>query len=178
MLYLLLADYAVAMIKRILHATDLGLYSPYLMKKLAQLALSTGARVSIIHVIEPMGVFAESVLNSYIEPDERRYLQQYGFDKLFNAIKAQVMNTFESEYQDILKGVVLEQMLVEQGVPSQVIVESCLEVGADVLVIGSHGQYSLDNSVLGSVASKILQRSPIPVLVIPMLDIEGLDRQT
>ena len=64
------------MVKRILYATDLGLYGPYIMKQVAILAQSTGASVDILHVIEPMGVFAESIINTYMPEKEQVYLQE------------------------------------------------------------------------------------------------------
>lgn len=163
---------------RILYATDLGLYSPYVMKKLSRIAISMGAAVDVLHVIEPMGVFAESVLRSYLGDDERRYLHQYGLDKVLSTIKTQVEEALDNEYREVLNGACIESVMVELGRPSQVIVEKGADGLVDMIVLGSHGQYSLNNTVLGSVASKVVQTSPVPVLVIPMLDIEGLDRQT
>ncbi|GAA6133350.1 universal stress protein [Oceaniserpentilla sp. 4NH20-0058] len=162
----------------ILYATDLGLYSPYVMKKLSRMAISMGAVVDILHVIEPIGVFAESILRSYLGDDERRYLHQYGLDKVLLSIKKQVEEALDNEYKEVLSGACVENVMVELGRPSQVIVETAADRQADLIVLGSHGQYSPNNAALGSVASKVVQTSHVPVLVIPMLDIEGLDRQT
>jgi len=173
-----LADNVVAMIKRILYATDLGLYSPYIMKSLARLALSTGACVHVLHVIEPMGVFAESILRSYISEKDRRHLHQYGLDEVLNTIRSQVTETLENDFTDLLKGVKIDSVYVEIGKPAQVILEHSSKVKADMIVMGSRGQYSPDSSSLGSISNKVLQGAVIPVMVIPMMGIDGLDRLT
>jgi nucleotide-binding universal stress UspA family protein len=41
------------------------------------------------------------------------------------------------------------------------------EIGADLIVIGSHGRSGLDRALLGSVADRVLRRSTVPVLVVP-----------
>ncbi len=69
------------MIKHILFATDLGLYGPYLMKQLASVVQSTGATVDILHAIEPMGLFAESIIDTYMPDKEREYLRNKGGDR-------------------------------------------------------------------------------------------------
>jgi nucleotide-binding universal stress UspA family protein len=41
------------------------------------------------------------------------------------------------------------------------------ELGADLLVIGTHGRSGFDRLILGSVTEKILRKAPCPVLTIP-----------
>jgi nucleotide-binding universal stress UspA family protein len=38
-------------------------------------------------------------------------------------------------------------------------------VGADVIVLGSHGRSGIARLMLGSVAARVVAESPIPVLV-------------
>jgi nucleotide-binding universal stress UspA family protein len=51
-------------------------------------------------------------------------------------------------------------------VASQILQEA-LALGADLLVIGTHGRSGFDRLVLGSVTEKILRKAPCPVLTIP-----------
>ncbi len=41
------------------------------------------------------------------------------------------------------------------------------EIGAGLVVTSTHGRRGLDHLLLGSVASEVLRRSPVPVLVVP-----------
>jgi nucleotide-binding universal stress UspA family protein len=47
------------------------------------------------------------------------------------------------------------------------IVERAREVGARLLVVGTHGHGFVRNLLLGSVAEKIVKAAPCPVLVVP-----------
>jgi nucleotide-binding universal stress UspA family protein len=55
--------------------------------------------------------------------------------------------------------------VVESENVSLTIINQCAELGADVVVIGSHGR-GLVQGLLGSNGTKIVRRSPIPVLLI------------
>ncbi len=41
------------------------------------------------------------------------------------------------------------------------------DVGADLIVMGSHGRTGIEHALLGSVAERVVRTSPIPVMVIP-----------
>jgi nucleotide-binding universal stress UspA family protein len=167
----------VAMIKHILFATDLGLYGPYLMKQLASIVQSTGASVDILHAIEPMGLFAESIIDTYMPDKEREYLRNKGIGEVIERIRLQVIDTLKSEYADSLQQINFQQVLVEVGMPADVIVKQAQLSKADLIVIGSHGQQAYSGGVLGSVVSKVLQSTPVPVLMIPMVSLEDLARR-
>ena len=57
------------MIRTILYATDLGLYAPYVLQHAVSLAQAYKAELYVVHAVEPMGLFAESVLQSYLTAD-------------------------------------------------------------------------------------------------------------
>ncbi|MEE4276108.1 MAG: universal stress protein, partial [Thermoleophilia bacterium] len=42
------------------------------------------------------------------------------------------------------------------------------DYSADMIVIGSHGEGALSGAIMGSTAYRILHRSPVPVLVVPL----------
>jgi len=41
-----------------------------------------------------------------------------------------------------------------------------LEVGADALVVGTHGRKGLSHLLLGSVAEKVVRSAPVPVVCV------------
>ncbi|MDT0630853.1 universal stress protein [Rubrivirga litoralis] len=51
--------------------------------------------------------------------------------------------------------------------PADGIVGRAADVGADLVVVGTHGRGGLGHLLLGSVAAETLRRSPVPVLVVP-----------
>jgi nucleotide-binding universal stress UspA family protein len=64
-----------------------------------------------------------------------------------------------------LEGAAWETRLVT-GRPADGILSVAREVGADGIVVGSHG-YSMVTGALGSVSAELLQRAHVPVTVIP-----------
>ena len=56
--------------------------------------------------------------------------------------------------------------MTEVGRPAATIVEVAEAVGADHVVVGSHGRKGVSRLVLGSVAESVVRRSPVPVTVV------------
>ncbi|CAM2805649.1 universal stress protein [Vibrio rarus] len=55
---------------------------------------------------------------------------------------------------------------IAEGKPYTTIIDYAEKLGADLIVMPSHKRSRIDNVVLGSVASKVVQHSPVNVLVI------------
>jgi nucleotide-binding universal stress UspA family protein len=51
--------------------------------------------------------------------------------------------------------------------PASEIIKQAREVGADLIVVGSHGHTIIGGLLLGSVAYRLLHVAPCPVLVVP-----------
>jgi len=56
---------------------------------------------------------------------------------------------------------------VEIGRTDLEIVETATGMGADLIVMGTHGHGGFEHVLLGSVAEKVLRRAPCPVLTVP-----------
>lgn len=54
---------------------------------------------------------------------------------------------------------------VRSGNPAEVILETAAELGADVLVLGTHHRTGIARWVLGSVAEQVFRHAPCPVLI-------------
>lgn len=65
------------------------------------------------------------------------------------------------------RGITVEGRVVDsiERTP-QVILQTASEVGADLLVIGSHGRSGLSRMLFGSVAAVVAERADIPVLLL------------
>lgn len=50
--------------------------------------------------------------------------------------------------------------------PADVIVEQAKKLGADLIVIGTHGRRGIRRLVLGSDAEQVLRTTPVPVLLV------------
>lgn len=56
----------------------------------------------------------------------------------------------------------------EEGHPSEMIIETINEADADIVIMPTHTRKGLQRMLLGSVTEKVLRRSPVPVLTVPM----------
>jgi len=63
-------------------------------------------------------------------------------------------------------GVEVESRLVE-GKPADALIEVANEVEASAIVVGTVGENPITGAFLGSVVLRLIQRSPLPVLVVP-----------
>jgi nucleotide-binding universal stress UspA family protein len=57
---------------------------------------------------------------------------------------------------------------VRDGPAVETIVGYAAEIGADLLVMGSHGREGLGHLLFGSTAERVLHKAPCPVLVVPL----------
>ena len=69
------------------------------------------------------------------------------------------------------RGVQVEQH-VREGYPATVIIDEATELGTDLIVIGTHGHTGLKHLLLGSIAERVVQKAPCPVLTVRAADPE------
>ncbi len=55
---------------------------------------------------------------------------------------------------------------IHVGQPGEIIARMAAELGANLVVMGTHGRTALVNLVTGSVAARVLHLSPCPVLLV------------
>lgn len=65
-----------------------------------------------------------------------------------------------------LEGQVLYEVVTRSGIPGSVILDVEKELGADLVVMATHGRSGIGHLLLGSVAEKVVRESLKPVLVV------------
>ena len=58
------------------------------------------------------------------------------------------------------------QRRITVGDPSNEILNTIESEGIDLVIMGTHGRKGLDHAIFGSVAEKVMKKSPVPVLII------------
>ena len=158
------------MIRSMLFATDLGLYAPYVMQHALALARTFKADLYVTHVVEPIGLFAESVLQSYLDEAALSEWQSKGLSTVMATIEQRVLDSFREEWgegeQDLQW---IRSVKVIQGDPCEVILDQLRKLSVDLLVVGSHSQATGVAVPLGRTAARVLQLSPVPVYLVPSL---------
>jgi len=157
------------MIRSMLYATDLGLYAPYVLQHALALARTFNAELNVIHAVEPIGLFAESVLQSYLDEDTLKELHDQGLNTVMETIEQRVLNGFRNElgegHQDLA---LIRTVRVMQGDPSNVILEQAQKLAVDLLIVGSHSHGTEGDTPLGRTVARVLQLSEVPVYMVPM----------
>ncbi len=158
------------MIRSMLYATDLGLYAPYVMQHALTLARTFKAELSVIHVVEPMGLFAESVLQSYLDEKALNEWQSWGLSTVMATIEQRVLDSFREELGEGAQDLqLIHSVRVIQGDPGDVILDQLRKLSADLLILGSHSHATPAATPLGRTAARVLQLSPVPVYLVPSL---------
>ncbi|WP_248796951.1 universal stress protein [Pseudomonas sp. MWU13-2105] len=158
------------MIRSMLYATDLGLYAPYVMQHALELARTFKADLYVVHAVEPMGLFAESVLQSYLDEQALNEFHSQGLNTVMATIEQRVLDSFREECADGLQDLsMIQSIKVLQGDPSQVILEQARTLAVDLLIVGSHSHGAAGEAHLGRTAARVLQLAQVPVYLVPLL---------
>lgn len=162
------------MVQSILYTTDLGLYSPYVLQHALSLARSFGAQLHVVHAVEPLSLFAESVLQTYVEETRLRELREKGMQVVLESIRQRVLESFREEMQDAGQDMqLIASLQVVQGDPPQVILDEANRLGVELVVVGSHSHGTAWDAPLGRTALRLLQLAEVPVYLVPMLQHRG-----
>lgn len=141
----------MALYTHVLFATDFSPDSDRAGTRAAAMAQATGARLSLMHVVEysAMEYAGEIPIPENVDLDQRRiYAAREHIAGLAGRLGAPEAATF-----------------VELGSPKHEVVRVAREQGADLIVVGSHGKHGLQ-LLLGSTANGILHLAPCDVLAV------------
>ena len=129
----------------------------------AEAALAYGATIGarfeavihLLHIVEPEvagdpGMMAAGTQRGEIE----RVLTADALDELHALLSP--------EDQKLVR----IQFAIEWGIAADEIVRYAREHGADLIVIGTHGQSEVKDLFMGNVAESVLRRAPCPVLAV------------
>lgn len=157
------------MMKTILFATDLSVHTPYLLHHVNSIADEHRARIIVVHAIEPLGYMADAMVETYVPIEAREELESEGIERIIANIKAHIFDVLEDQFMDGHQGLAcVDAVRVVAGKPTDVIIDESQLFDADMIVVGSHGQNTVTPHMLGSVTSKLLQRSRVPVYMVPV----------
>jgi len=139
--------------KTILIPTDFSACSKQAAEEALALVRGFGGRVVFLHVLDiryiyPAAYGAEPVLVPPISPED-----------------------LEPDWQEFLHdlslgGGLLWEKQTREGRSAQTIADAAAEIGADLVVIGTHGRTGLAHMLLGSVAEQVVRLSPCSVLAV------------
>jgi len=140
--------------KKILVPVDLSDTTAAVVDFAGGLADHFGAQLTLLHVWE-LPPFAQSESLQVVAGPDRKPLA----DHVRQEAAAELAKLLPDR-TDVTRKVVI-------GNSTEDIVHTATSGGFDLVVIGTHGRGGLAHIALGSVAERVLRRSPVPVLVVP-----------
>ncbi len=136
--------------RKLLVAVDLSGDSPCVLARASTLASANGAELHLIHVIEPLNF-------------------TYGGDipMDFSGIQEEIQQQAGHQLKDFCdsQSIAPENQHIVLGRPEVEIHTKAEELGADLIVVGSHGRYGLA-LLMGSTANGVLHGASCDVLAV------------
>ncbi|MDO8141672.1 MAG: universal stress protein [Candidatus Brocadiales bacterium] len=141
-------------LKKILCPVDHSECSYLALKYAISLALKDDAKLYLMHVID-----------SRLYDTEMYKCSPYKLNEVdVSKIREDLMKSLPEGTTDVLE----VETIVVKGVPFNEIINATTEIGADLIVIGTHGRTGLSHVMLGSVAEKVVRKASCPVLTVRM----------
>jgi universal stress protein A len=140
-------------IRHILAPTDFSDYSKKALSDALELARTFGAKLTLLHVVEP-----SPYLGEFTPPAAGADLVS-NLERQASAALARVLPEAQSAQIEVIQSVVI-------GSPLRKIVEAAAAKHVDLIVMATHGRTGLSHLLIGSVAERVVRTSPCPVLTI------------
>ncbi len=129
------------------------------------LAKSLGAKTTLLHIITDAHYYSTVGVNPIL-----------GFTNYANVVPLLLENTENLEVETLKflertkshLGDATIDTIVKQGDFADSILETAKEIGADIVVMGSHSRRWLENILMGSVTEKVLKNTEIPLFIVPL----------
>jgi nucleotide-binding universal stress UspA family protein len=140
-------------VRRILVPIDFSESAPSILEWAAHLAEEHGSRILLLHAYH-LPVEFQQLEGAYLPPD------------FWANVKTEAEQSLARYAADLeARGLQVER-IVREGYPAAVIVDEATAQQADLIVIGTHGLSGLKHMLLGSIAERVVQKAPCPVLTV------------
>ena len=137
---------------------DFSEHSKKTIEYATQVAAFTGAGIKIMHVCqlpEHPAAFYEGI-----------YVERELVKSLLEIAKREATEQLSLVTRQIVAKGLKTETVLRVGKPYEEIVDAAKELGADLIVIGSHGYSGVGRLLLGSNAERVVRYAPCAVLVV------------
>jgi nucleotide-binding universal stress UspA family protein len=148
-------------LQKILVPTDFSQSSSQAFSYALWLADHIDASIDVMHVVYPgTDVMDFPALSASVTK-----VQVESAQEVMKSFTNEALTRLQSTMQ--LKNVPVIRPTVEIGTPATLISSAAKDLGSDLIVIGTHGEHSRLEIAFGSVTTAVVNRSEVPVLVVP-----------
>jgi nucleotide-binding universal stress UspA family protein len=143
-------------LKQLLVPTDFSIASGVALKYAKELATNFKATLHLLHVIEDMRIFGWTAPEGSVPPlytliDEMETKVHAGMEKLLSAAEREQF---------------CARLSIRRGSPFVEIIRYARTENIDMIVLGTHGRGPIAHMLMGSVAERVVRKSPCPVLTV------------
>ncbi|HTA92055.1 MAG TPA: universal stress protein [Polyangiaceae bacterium] len=147
-------------IRRILVPIDYSENSKVALAYAAELAISFGASLDIVHVWDRPTYVTDAVMVQ--RPGEGH-----------KPIGELIRENAQKDMDEFMAGITLPSGVPSQtrllsGEPAATLVSELRKAEHDLVVLSTHGRTGFAHLLLGSIAEKLVRLSPVPVLTVPL----------
>ena len=164
-------------VKKILYATDLSENAHYAFAYAVSLADLYNAAITFIHVLPEVPDILDKSVIGYISDERWEEFKSQNVNEAREALIGKrrdhlvikdALHQFSENVKAIQEGhgFVTDDIVVARGNPVEQILKQAEEKNCDLIVMGTHGQGTLADAMMGSTARRVLRRSTKPVLVV------------
>jgi nucleotide-binding universal stress UspA family protein len=141
------------MFKKILCPLDFSEFTDEIVDYAVSIAGKFGAELHFLHVIPNLNYYTP--YESFLTPENLIALE--------SSIETEVGKDFDKIMKKIDMPV---KKVIKNGAPFVEIIEYVKAESIDLVVMGTHGRSGIEHILIGSVAEKVVRKSPCPVLTI------------
>ena len=154
-------------IRKILYSTDLSKNARYAFSYAASLANRYGAGITILHVLEDISPYGDSLVINILGEKKWQELRKANEQKTIETIKERLAKFCEDVSGELPAcPFITDEIIVKIGNPVEEILKRVKSKDFDLVVMGAHGHGVISDAMMGSVSRRVLRRCKKPVLVI------------
>jgi universal stress protein A len=141
------------MFKKIVSPVDFSEFTDDIVAYAVDIATKYGAELHLLHVIPNLNYFTP--YESFLTPEN------------LVSIESNIEKEVAKDFDKTTKGISIPiSKVIKTGVTFVEIIDYIKENEIDLVVMGTHGRSGIEHILIGSVAEKVVRKSPCPVLTV------------
>ncbi len=150
-------------IKKILACVDLSQFSGPILDYAAETAWRDGSEILVLNIINQRDIdHVEDVRNYYFLGSREKNISTTQYIEKETARRSAELQKLMDKHLAGCKAKITSQ--VDAGYPHKCILKTAEEKGIDLIIMGHKGRGNFTDTFLGSIALRVLRRSPVPVM--------------